>query len=46
MLGRGLGGTQNLSNAAFHGARTSDLRETARVLRAALPKKTKIFAGR
>jgi hypothetical protein len=46
MLGRGLGGTPNLSNAAFHGARTSDLRETARVIRRSLPPQTKLFAGK
>lgn len=42
MLGRGLGGTPNLSDAAFHGARTSDLRECARVLRRAIPVHTKL----
>ena len=44
MLGRGLGGTVNLSDAAFHGARTSDLRECARVLRRALPASHSLFA--
>ena len=44
MLGRGLGGTVNLSDAAFHGARTSDLRECARVLRRALPASQSLFA--
>lgn len=43
MVGRGLGGTPNLSEAAFHGARTSDLREAARVLRQTLPSRTSIF---
>jgi hypothetical protein len=43
MVGRGLGGTPNLSEAAFHGARTSDLRESARVLRQTLPSQTSIF---
>jgi hypothetical protein len=43
MVGRGLGGTPNLSEAAFHGARTSDLRESARVLKQTLPSNTSIF---
>jgi predicted alpha/beta-fold hydrolase len=45
MLGRGLAGVPNRSAAAFHGARTSDMRETARVIRRSLHPDTKLLAG-
>lgn len=44
MLGRGLNNTPNLSGALFHGARTSDLEETAKLLKNhVLEKDTKLF---
>lgn len=43
MLGRGLGGCPCLSDAAFHGARTSDMAAVAKMLRSCLTSDMKLF---
>ena len=43
MTGRGLAGCPCRSEALFHGARTSDIVATAKVIKAALPRDAKLF---
>lgn len=45
MTGRGLAGCPCRSGELFHGARTSDIVASAKAIRAALPKDTRLFLG-